>query len=157
MFDRKALYPVSAGVYLFTCLDSDGKRAIGRTVDAVSQVNSAPAVLTVSLHKGGYVDKVVRTTGHFSLTILAEDAPLELIKGFGMRSSKDVDKFEWLEVQYDEKGAPWVADGALSQVSCDITAVLDQGDHLLLIADATDAQVLAQGNAMTYAQYRALK
>lgn len=157
MFDNKALWPIGAGVYLFTCADADGERPIGRTVDAVSSVNVKPSIISVSLHKGGHTSRVVKPFGRFSLTILSKDAPMDLIKGFGLRSSKDVDKFEGYEVQHDEKGNPWIADGALSQLSCDIKSIQDFGDHLLILAEVTDAQVLAQGEAMTYAYYRSLK
>lgn len=157
MIDNKALWPIGAGVYLFTCADVDGERAIGRTVDAVSSVNVKPSVVSVSLHKGGYVSHVVKPFGHFSLTVFAKDAPMDLVKGFGLRSSKDIDKFEGYEIRRDEQGAPWIADGALSQLSCDIKQILDYGDHLLLLGEVTEAQVLAQGEAMTYAYYRSLK
>lgn len=157
MVDNKALWPISAGVYLFTCVDADGERPIGRTVDAVSHVNSNPAVVSVSLHKGGHVSHVVKPFGTFSLTVLAKDAPMDLVKGFGLRSSKDVDKFEGYEIRHDEKGTPWVAEGALSQMSCDIKTIIDEGDHLLLLGQVTEAQVLSQGEAMTYAYYRSLK
>ncbi len=157
MIDNKALWPISAGVYLFTCVDADGERPIGRTVDAVSHVNVKPSIISVSLHNGGYTSHVVKPFGHFSLTVLAKDAPMELVKGFGLRSSKDVDKFEGHEVKHDENGSPWIADGALSQLSCEIKTITNYGDHLLLLAEVTDAQVLAQGEAMTYAYYRSLK
>lgn len=157
MLDKKALWPIGAGVYLFTCVDADGERPIGRTVDAVSSVNVSPSIISVSLHKGGHVSKVVKPFGSFSLTVLAKDAPMDLVKGFGLRSSKDNDKFEGYQIQHDEKGNPWVADGALSQLSCDIKHVMDFGDHLLILAEVTDGQVLAQGEAMTYAFYRSLK
>ena len=135
MIDERALWNISAGVYLFTCTDADGKRPIGRTIDAVSQANAKPAIITV----------------------LAKDAPMDLIKGFGLRSSKDNDKFAGLEVRHDEQGVPWVADGALSQISCDVKAILDEGDHLLILGEVTGSQVLAQGEPMTYGYYRSLK
>lgn len=157
MIDERALWNISAGVYLFTCTDADGKRPIGRTIDAVSQANAKPAIITVSLHKGGHSSHVVKPFGHFSLTVLAKDAPMDLIKGFGLRSSKDNDKFAGLEVRHDEQGVPWVVDGALSQISCDVKAILDEGDHLLILGEVTGSQVLAQGEPMTYGYYRSLK
>ena len=157
MFDNKALWPIGAGVYLFTCADTDGERAIGRTVDAVSSVNVKPSIISVSLHKGGYVSHVVKPFDRFSLTVLAKDASIDLVKGFGLRSSKDIDKFEGYELQHDEYGTPWIAEGALSQLSCATKQIIDFGDHLLLLAEVTDSQVLAQGEAMTYAYYRSLK
>ena len=157
MVDERALWNISAGVYLFTCTDVDGTRPIGRTIDAVSQANTKPAVITMSLHKGGYTSHVIKPFDHVSLTVLAKDAPMDLIKGFGLRSSKDNDKFAGLEVRHDAQGAPWVADAALSQLSCDVKAIRDEGDHLLVLGEVTESQVLSQGEPMTYGYYRSLK
>lgn len=155
MVDSKALYPISAGVYLFTALDD--ARGIGRVVDAVSQVSSDPKRVSVALMKTGYTSQVIGAAKHFCLTVLAEDAPLELIHAFGYQSSENADKFAGYEPHHDEQGTPWLAEGALSRLSCDVFDVLDVGSHLLVLGDVTEAEVLRQGVAMTYAGYRALK
>lgn len=155
MVDNKALYPISAGVYLFTALDD--ARGVGRVVDAVSQVSSDPTRVSVALMKTGYTSQVIGAAKHFCLTVLAEDAPLELIHAFGYQSSEDADKFAGYEPHHDEQGTPWLAEGALSRLSCDVFDVLDVGSHLLVLGDVTEAEVLHQGVAMTYAGYRALK
>lgn len=155
MIDKRALYPISAGVYLLTTID--GSRGVGRVVDAVSQVSSDPKRVSVSLLKSGHTWKVVGATRHFCLTTLADDAPLQLIQDFGYQSSANVDKFLGHQAHSDERDVPWTPEGALSRLSCDVIATLDMGSHLLVIGEVTEAEVLAEGSPMTYAGYRELK
>lgn len=155
MIDRKALYGISAGVYLFTTLD--GERGVGRVVDAVSQIAANPLRVSVSLHKGGYTDKVIGASMKFSLTILAEDVPEQLIKDFGFQSSETVDKFEGHELRQDEAGVPWTPEGAIAQLSCKVIGILDVGSHLLVLGEVQESAVLTQDAPLTYARYRELK
>ncbi len=155
MIDNKALYAISAGVYVFTT-EYEG-RAIGRIVDAVSQVASSPKRISVSLMKTGYTSRAMQLGANFALTVLAEDAPMELIQAFGYQSSETADKFAGYTVAWDEAGTPYITDGAVSEMSCVVVDVLDMGSHLLVIGEVTEAQVFSKDDPMTYAGYRKLK
>ena len=158
MIDKRALYAISAGVYLLTT--RDGERAVGRVVDAVSQVAADPKRVSVSLMKSGHTSGVIAVAGvgaRFVLTVLAEDAPLGLVKAFGLQSSDSVDKFDGYTAAQDEAGVPYVADGAVAQMSCEVFDILDMGSHLLVLADVVEAQVFGPAEPMTYAGYRKLK
>ena len=158
MIDKRALYAISAGVYLFTM--KDGERGIGRVVDAVSQVATEPKRISVSLMKDGHTSSVVAAAGvgaRFSLTVLAADAPMALVATFGSQSSATVDKFAGYAVSHDEAGVPFVAEGAVSRMSAVVFDVLDMGSHLLVLADVVEAEVYTDAEAMTYAGYRKAK
>lgn len=153
--DKRALYAISAGVYVFTM--TEGGRGIGRVVDAVSQVASEPKRVSVSLMKAGHTWQAAKTGAHFALTVLAEGAPLEVVQAFGYQSSEAADKFAGFDVVTDAAGTPYVTDGAVSEMSCDVMDVLDMGSHILVIGEVTEAQVFSREEPMTYAGYRKLK
>ena len=58
MIDKKALYAIQQGVYVFTTLD--GERPVGRIVDAVSQVAAEPKRVSVALMKEGFTSRAGR-------------------------------------------------------------------------------------------------
>lgn len=158
MIDKKALYAISAGVYVFTALD-DG-RPVGRVVDAVSQVASEPKRVSVALMKSGYTSQVIAKAGvggHFAMTVLAEDAPAALIEAFGYQTSETADKFAGFAAVHDEAGVPYIPEGAVAEMSCEVIDVLDMDSHLLVIGEVTEAQVFSDAEPMTYAEYRKLK
>ena len=158
MVDKRALYSIGAGVYLFTALD--GERGVGRVVDAVSQVAAEPKRVSVSLMKGGWTSQVMAKAGvggRFVLTTLAVDAPMALIEAFGYQSSEVADKFAGCAVQRDGADVPYTAEGAVARMSCEVFAMLDMGSHWLLLADVVEAEVLSGDEPMTYAGYRKLK
>lgn len=159
-FDKSALYTIHAGMYVLATLDADGSRPIGRIVDAVSQVAAEPKRVSVSVMKSGYTGNALAAKGsgaRFTLSVLAVDAPMAVIEAFGYQSSETADKFAGFEVEADGAGVPFVRDGALAEMSCEIFGVLDMGSHWLLLADVVEARVFAKGEAMTYAGYRAMK
>ena len=155
MIDKKALYAIQQGVYVFTTLD--GERPVGRIVDAVSQVAAEPKRVSVALMKEGFTSRVIRVSRRFALTVLATDAPMAVIESFGYRTSEDADKFAGFDVRTDGEGVAYVADGAVARMSCEVAKVLDMGSHLLVIGDVTEAEVYSQAEPMTYAGFRAAK
>ena len=158
MLDKKALYAISAGVYVFTTLD-DG-RPVGRVVDAVSQVSSEPKRMSVALMKTGCTSQAIAkagTGGRFAMTVLAEDAHATLIEAFGYQSSETVDKFAGFTTLRDESGVPYIPDGAVAELSCEVIDILDMGSHLLVIGEVAETQVFSDADPMTYAGYRKLK
>ena len=161
MIDKRALYSISQGVYLFTTVDPATGRAVGRVVDAVSQVGyGEPKRVSVALMKEGFTSQVMAAAGkgaHFALTTLAADAPMELIEAFGYQSSETADKYIGWEIAADATGNPYVKDGAVALMCCDVFDVLDMGSHWLLLGDVVEAAVFSKAEPMTYAGYRALK
>ena len=155
MIDKKALYAIQQGVYVFTTLD--GERPVGRIVDAVSQVAAEPKRIAVALMKEGFTSRVIRVSRRFVLTVLAVDAPMTVIESFGYRTSEDADKFAGFDVRTDEAGVAYVTDGAVARMGCEVAKVLDMGSHLLVIGDVTEAEVYSQAEPMTYAGFRAMK
>ena len=158
MIDKKALYTISQGVYLLSTIDPATGRAVGRVVDAVSQVASGePKRVSVACMKEGFTSKVLLESRHFALTTLAVDAPMALIEAFGYQSSETVDKFLGWELSTDAAGTPYVKDGAIALMCCDVFDVLDMGSHWLFLGDVVEAAMFSKAEPMTYGGYRAMK
>ncbi len=154
MIEKAALYAISAGVYVFSTTYEG--RAVGRIVDAVSQVAADPKRVSVSLMKAGFTSGAVTLGSRFALTVLGGNATA-VIEAFGYQSSETTDKFAGFTVEHDEAGTPYVTEGALSEMSCVVCDVLDMGSHILVIGDVEEAHVFSREDALTYAEYRKQK
>ena len=155
MIDRKAFRSLSSGLYLITA--KAGERRCGCVVNTLVQVASEPATLSVSLNKENATTAAILESGRFAATVLAEDAPMELIGTFGFHTSADTDKFAACTSALDGAEVPYVTEHGLARFSVSVTETIDVGSHYLFVGVVEEAEVLASGDPLTYAYYHAVK
>jgi flavin reductase (DIM6/NTAB) family NADH-FMN oxidoreductase RutF/rubredoxin len=153
--DKRALHAASYGVYIVTA-EASGKKA-GCVINTFVQVTSTPARVTVALNKDNATTAVVSESGRFEVALLAKDAPMDLIGRFGFHTSTAVDKFADTQWTADEHGVPYVSEHAVAHVGARVIDTVDVGTHLVFVGEVDDAEVLADGEALTYAYYRQVK
>lgn len=131
----------------------DGKRQ-GCIVNSFVQVaSSRPAKFTVSVNKDSATNAAIEAAGSFAVTILAKDTPKELVNTFGYKSGRVIDKFAEYDVREDVNGNPYLAQYAVATVSCKVIDKMQIGNYILYVAEAADAEVLAEGQALTLDDY----
>lgn len=155
MIDRKAFRSLSSGLYLITA--HVGDRKMGCVVNTFLQVASEPPTVTVSLNKENATTAAILETGRYAATVLAQDAPMELIGLFGFHTSADTDKFATCEHSIDDADIPYVTAHGLARFSVLVTETIDVGTHYLFVGTVEESEVLAAGDPLTYAYYHAVK
>lgn len=155
MIDRKAFRSLSSGLYLITAREGDAK--FGCVVNTLVQVASEPPTLSVSLNKENATAGAILKSGRFAATVLAQDAPMELIGTFGFHTSTDTDKFADCNHALDGSEVPYVTEHGLARFSVFVTETIDVGSHYLFVGTVEEAEVLDAGEALTYAYYHAVK
>ncbi len=155
MIDPKAFFNMSYGLYLISST-FNGKSA-GCTVNTLTQVTAIPERMTVAVHKDNYTTELIEKSGYFTGVVLAQDATMELIGGFGFKSSRDTDKFAPFRTAVDENGVSYVSEQVLSRFSCKVIDKVDIGTHILFVGEVVSAERLADGEPMTYAYYHKVK
>lgn len=155
MIDKKAFYSLSYGLYIITT-EADGFAA-GCVCNTFQQVTSDPMQVSVALNKQNATTEAIRASKRFAVSVLAQDATMELIGAFGFRSSKETDKFGAFAVERDEAGVPYVAEQSVARFSAHVVNELDLGTHILFIAEVDEAAALGSGDPMTYAYYHLVK
>lgn len=153
--NKAALYALSYGLYVVGV--KDGEKLGGCVINTALQVTSKPPRVSIAVSKDNYTHQMVTKAKHFTISVLAQDAQMPLIGGFGFQSSKDVDKFNLVNHREDGQGAPYLGEGSVAYFSCDVFSEVDLGTHTLFIADVAEGEVMAQGEAMTYDYYRNVK
>lgn len=138
---------ITQGMYVLTTKDG------GCIVDSVSQVSSGSnPLIAVSVMKKNYTNELLKRNDKFSLSVLGMKANPEIIKTFGFKSSKDINKFEGIETTEIE-GINIIND-SLGYMLCEIVDSIDNDTHTIFIGKLIEADLFKNEEAMTYAYYQ---
>ncbi len=151
----KALYKLGYGLYLVT--SRKGERLNGQVANTVFQVCSEPPVIAVAINRQNLTHEFISDSRVFTASILAQDTPLNFIGRFGFKSGRDIDKFEGVNYLMGKTQAPVVTDNALAYLEARVTQQLDVVTHTIFTGEMVAAEVLREGEPMTYAYYHQVK
>lgn len=151
----KALHQISYGLYV-VC-SKKGERINGQTCNTVIQVSSEPPIISVCLNKGNLTHEFIEDSGVFTASILSQDTPLSFIGRFGFKSGREVDKFDGVNYKRGETQAPIVLDHTLAYLEAKVINTADVGTHTIFIGELVGAEVIQEGEPMTYAYYHQVK
>ena len=151
----KALYKLGYGLYV-VCSKKDGKLN-GQIANTVFQVCSEPPIIAVALNKQNLTNEFVSTSKVFTVSILSQDTPLSFIGGFGFKSGRDVDKLKGVNYKLGETGAPIVLDNTLAYLEAKVINQVEVGTHTIFVGEIVAADVVKEGEPMTYDYYRQVK
>ncbi|HAR97703.1 MAG TPA: High molecular weight rubredoxin [Syntrophus sp. (in: bacteria)] len=153
--NKQAFFKLSYGLYIVSSRQND--RFNGQIANTAIQVTSVPSTLAVSINKENLTHAFIRESRCFSVSILAQDAPMTLIGLFGFKSGRDVDKFETTRYKTGVTGAPIVLDHAVAYIEAEVFQEMDCGTHTIFLGNIVDCDILADGVPMTYAYYHEVK
>lgn len=156
MIDFKALFKVTYGLYV-VC---SGNKNIGNGFisNTVFQITSEPPQFAASCSKDNQTCELINNTGSFSVSVLHQNAGIELIGKFGYRSGKDIDKLQNSTLKYGETGVPLVLDDSIAILEFKVVNTMDLGTHILFIGELLNCELLDNEiEPMTYAYYRDVK
>jgi flavin reductase (DIM6/NTAB) family NADH-FMN oxidoreductase RutF/rubredoxin len=151
----KALHTISYGLYVIG--SRKGDRLNGQIANTVIQVCSEPPTISVCINKGNLSHEFIKHSGAFTVSVLSQDTPLSFIGSFGFKSGRDSDKFDGINYRIGETQAPIVLDNTLAYLEAKVTKDVDVGTHTIFIGELVAANVLREGEPMTYAFYHQVK
>ncbi len=153
--DSKALSRITYGMYVVGA-SSAGKRN-AQIANTLVQVCSQPPMVSLCINKRNLTHDLVKESKAFSVSILAQDTPLSFIGGLGFKSGRDESKIEGLNWKEGETGAPIVMDNALAYLEVRVAAEAEAKTHTIFVGDVVEADVLREGEPLTYAHYQQVK
>lgn len=151
----KALYLISYGLYVIG--SRKGDKLNGQTANTITQVSSQPPTISVCINKGNLTHEFIKDSGVFTVSVLSRDTPLSLIGRFGFKSGRDIDKFDGVNYRVSEAQSPIVLDHTLAYMEAEVTQEIDAGTHTIFIGELVGANVMKEGEPMTYAYYHQVK
>lgn len=153
--NTKALQQISYGLYIIG--SRKGDRINGQIANTVIQTSSEPPTISVCINKGNLTHEFIKDSRVFTVSIISKDAPLSLIGQFGFKSGRDINKFEGVNYKTGETKAPIVLDHTLAYLEVRVTKELDVETHTDFVGELVGAEILKEGEPMTYAYYHQVK
>ena len=147
MKNSKITWKISQGMYVLTTNNG------GCIVDAVSQVSGGDSpLISVAVMKKNYTNELMRNNNRFAISVLGENVNPEIIKVFGFNSSRDINKFENIEIEniLDQK----VIKDSLGYMICEKVDSIENETHTIFIGRLVEADLYKDEKEMTYAYYQ---
>ena len=153
LIDASAMFKLSYG--LFALITNNGERDDASINNSFFQVSDKPNLVMLSVNVANYSAEVIRAKGVFNSSVLNEEADFGAFKRFGFASGRDTDKFADYEgeIGRSENGLIYLKGIANAYFSCKVVETIEAGNHVLFIAEVTEAKVLNDAPSMTYAYY----
>jgi rubredoxin/flavin reductase (DIM6/NTAB) family NADH-FMN oxidoreductase RutF len=153
--NKSVFYKLSYGLYVITS-GQDGKFN-GQIGNTLFQVTSDPATIAISINKENYTHELIKLSRKFTVSILAQDAPMTFIGLFGFKSGRDVNKLQNIKTRTGVTQVPIVLDNSVGYLEAELMSDLDCGSHTIFVGRIVDADVTGDEEPMTYAYYHKVK
>ncbi len=151
----KALQKLGYGLYV-VC-SRNGERLNGQIANTIFQVCSEPPVIAVAINKQNLTHEFISQSKVFTGSILSQATPLNFIGNFGFKSGRQSDKFKDVHYKIGSTQAPVVLDNALAYLEAKTIGQVDVGTHTIFLGEIIGADVVKEGEPMTYAYYHQVK
>lgn len=152
MVDTKAFHTLSYGLYIVSAKDEDGVQ-VGCVANTFAQVASEPPMVSVSLNKDNVTTSAILATKRYNVSVLSQDATMDLIGCFGFRSSYDLDKFAECDHLECSRCIPYINEHCVARFCVEVKESVDVGTHILFIGEVIDSEVMSDAEPMTYSYY----
>ncbi len=149
--DSTALFKIGYGLYVVTT--NDGNKDNGLIVNTVAQLTSNPIRVAVTVNKSNYSHNVIRESGIMNVNVLSTEAPFKVFEHFGFKSGKDTDKFKDCAPNRSSNGLAVLPKYINSYMSLAVESYLDFGTHGMFVCSVTEAEIISDGETMSYSYY----
>ncbi|MFZ5639808.1 MAG: flavin reductase [Bacillota bacterium] len=152
---KTAVFKLTYGLFIVTSV-KDGKPN-GQACNTVFQVTSDPVQVAIGINKNNLTHEYITDSGIIGVSIIGQDGH-DLVRRFGYRSGRELDKFAGIKHSLGVTGAPLV-DGAIAYLECRLNRErsVDVGTHTLFVAEVVDGEMREDREPMTYAYFRQTK
>jgi flavin reductase (DIM6/NTAB) family NADH-FMN oxidoreductase RutF len=141
------------GVSVLT-VDRDGER-MGVTIGSLVSLSLEPPLVGVSIGKEASSYELLRRSGRFAVSLLAEDQ--EALAQHFARGVPPIAHWSGIAVRDGELGPP-LLEGAVGWLECRVWAEYDAGDHTVFVGEVLRAERDESKRPLVYIEssYRAL-
>jgi flavin reductase (DIM6/NTAB) family NADH-FMN oxidoreductase RutF/rubredoxin len=153
MKDINAFFRVSYGLYIISS-EYDNNKA-GYVANTFFQVTAEPPRVAISCNKSNYSYDIIKNSGKYAASVLAQNAKPEIIGAFGYKSGRDTEKFSDFKYIKNGSSIPIIIEDCIAWFDCEVCDIFEVGTHSLFIAEIKDYDLLdPNGAPLTYSFYR---
>ncbi len=153
--DNKVLQKISYGMYILTSKNED--KVNGQIANALLQMTSDPVTFGVCVNNNNLTHEFINKSKVFTVSILSENAPMNLIGNFGFKSGRDINKFDGIDCRTGKTGVPIVLNSVLAFSELELINQMDMGSHTMFVGKVINGDILSNENPMTYSYYHNVK
>lgn len=150
-----ALHTITYGLYVISSYK--GNKINGQIANTAIQICADPQIISVAINRNNLTHEYISNSRVFTVSILMRDTPLNFIGGFGFKSGRDVDKFAGVNYKTGVSKAPIVTDNSLAYLEVEVIKEVDIYTHTVFAGKLINADVLKEGEPLTYAYYQQVK
>jgi flavin reductase (DIM6/NTAB) family NADH-FMN oxidoreductase RutF/rubredoxin len=151
----KALQKLGYGLYV-VC-SKKGDKFNGQIANTIFQVCSEPPVIAVAINRQNLTHEFIDQSKVFTGSVLSQDTPLNFIGNFGFKSGRQLDKLKDVHYKLGETQAPVILDHTLAYLEAKTIGQVEVGTHTIFLGEIIGADILQEGDPMTYAYYHQVK
>jgi flavin reductase (DIM6/NTAB) family NADH-FMN oxidoreductase RutF/rubredoxin len=146
-------FKISYGLYIVTT--RSGNKKGGYIANTVFQVTATPPQFAISCNKENYTADLIMQSKVFGFSVLNEKANPSLIRDFGYKSGRDIDKFAGVKYFEGISGIPIVTESSVAWFECKVINSYEVGTHIIFIGEVIDSGIIEEkGKPLTYSYYR---
>lgn len=138
---KTALRMIPYGIYIMTAEAADGTIAAA-TVNWVTQTAFEPPLVVVGVKGDSGARAILEKTPNFALNMLGKGQQGAAF-AFFKPAQRDGNKISGEPFRKGANGAP-ILENAIASVECKVTDIIERGDHHVVIAQVTEANVAKQ-------------
>lgn len=147
------LFQISNGLFVISATHKDKPDTYaGSLVDTVCQISINPHLLILSCTNNSYTKECIEHFGEFGISILPRNINPFVVANFGFQSSRNINK--WQNIPHIQiNNLPYLTE-ALGKIRAKVIETRHYNCNTLFIAEIVDAFDYAQGEPLTYRDYR---
>jgi flavin reductase (DIM6/NTAB) family NADH-FMN oxidoreductase RutF/rubredoxin len=153
--DLKACFKIGYGLYIIS--SKKGDKFNGQIANTVFQITAEPPTIAVSINKQNLTHEFIQESKVFTVSILSMETPMKFIGHFGFKSGKEIDKFKDVAYKIGLTGAPIILENTISYLELEVIDRLDVGTHTIFVGRIVNAEIIKEGEPITYSYYREIK
>jgi Conserved protein/domain typically associated with flavoprotein oxygenases, DIM6/NTAB family len=151
---QEALFKIPCGLFIVASVQ--GQNYNGMVNNTVFQITDHPLQLLVGMDKRHLTTEFIKNSGVFSVNFLQPEQ-IALVKIFGFKSGREINKFEDIAWRAGITGAP-ILKGIPGFLECKVREkTIDAGTHLVFLAEVVEAEFNQMQTVLTYQEYRTRK
>ena len=153
--NSKTLHQISYGLYIVAARKGD--KINGQIANTVFQITSKPPTLAVSINKENYTHEFIKESRSFVVNVLDRDTEMVFIGRFGFKCGRDIEKFDGIKHRLSQLGNPILEENSIAFLEVRVDKEVDAGTHTIFIGEVVDADIISDGEPLTYAYYHLVK
>ncbi len=142
----KAIGRIASGVYIVTV--KNGGARDGLMASWISQAAFEPPMLSVAIKKERHILELMRVGHSFTVNVLSKKN-MDIFKSFVQPYTEGMDRFEGLALMDGSKAGP-VFSAAVAYMHCTVRSVIEAGDHVVVIGEIFEGQLLNSEEPMVH-------